>query len=293
MACSAGGSSRSTRPPPATAVTGAAPEGIQVMRNPDTIARRPNGEFDTSAAHPESSSTLQPGPHSQSRGAGPALAASNLLAAQDLGRCEGLAIVSVDPNALQAGDTVVYKRRVLDIIERDEFSPAGRPGVPAFRARVRDASTSEKGEGTITFSSGTAHAALRDDDERAQNLVALGATNYSAKRRGALRRAADAPYEDTQIGGMTPKAVRSHFGFASMPEHTRSHLPLGGPVGICKETRQGVPGFRVSDMRTGASLRVGSKRTANKIAKQIDDDMYGRRGYDELDAQPGAEAAAE
>ena len=137
-----------------------------------------------------------------------------------------------------------------------------------------------KSEGLITFHDGAdAIVADRTAEVRATRRAALLAATPTPRRK-----AADAPIEDSVIGGWTLTQVRNHFGFSGIEPATRNHYPIGGPVGITRQIRAGIAGFQVTDMRTGASLRVGSKRTANKVAKAIDDDWLDKsRRYDDAD----------
>ena len=80
--------------------------------------------------------------------------------------------------------------------------------------------------------------------------------------------------EDPIAGRLTPAEVIDRLGFDRLDPAARCRYPPLGPVSITREVRHGVAGFRVHDMRSSASIRVGTKRTANRIAKLIDDGWH-------------------
>ncbi|MDA8282886.1 MAG: hypothetical protein M0Z42_06205 [Actinomycetota bacterium] len=95
----------------------------------------------------------------------------------------------------------------------------------------------------------------------------LGAEQSAAPRGAAWP-------EDPIAGRLTPAEVIDRLGFDRLDPAARCRYPPLGLVSITREVRHGVAGFRVHDMRSSASIRVGTKRTANRIAKLIDDDLH-------------------
>lgn len=172
----------------------------------------------------------------------------------DVGRAHGNQMTYRDGGSLQPGDTVIYKGQILDIVacEPGDALPGG------YQARLRSGSGKGRSEGLITYPSGaSAIVAERDDAGRAKRLAALVATTPAPSR--------ETPIRDGEIDGWTPSDVRDHFGFRSITPDTRSGLDMYNPnarppVSINNEIRDKVAGFRVSDMRTGVSLRVGPMR---------------------------------
>lgn len=83
------------------------------------------------------------------------------------------------------------------------------------------------------------------------------------------------PYIDESV---TDDEIKSRLGFDKLGPCNRRYFPVGGPFSITAETRQGVKGFRVTDMRQGfsASLRTLKKKQATRIAKLIEKDAYAK-----------------
>jgi hypothetical protein len=68
--------------------------------------------------------------------------------------------------------------------------------------------------------------------------------------------------------------IGQKLGFSEMTQEQRGSNPPISPFSITRETRQGVKGFRTTDMRTMRSMRTGTKREATGVAKVIEHHHY-------------------